>query len=306
MVVLIFTFGGGEVRDDESAANLANTIVGHGTKVGEDVSKVVLVTGKPWKKVLSEEELKPGGGGEDPGKKAGLVKKKLKDRGISDVEIVQVNQRDFKECLKKITGFCRKFQEDNEVVILNVTGGTREISFGAINAAWMLGLRAFHLQYKGKSSEIVELPIPTVKYLTKMSEEMKEYLVVLLIHKEHNNKGENEKTVLISNDIENARGVGSSTLCGAMNTLCSEGLVNKYRTCVIKTLINTSENGEVVKYEKRSRRLIYELTDRGELYAELAKREFEGTESGLKKISDISKTISLVTTKKCKQRTGKK
>jgi len=267
MTVLIFTFGGREVRDENKAAEIANVIMEHGTKVGSKLSKVILVTGKPF----PEEERRPGALKEDPKEKAELVKTKLVERGVnsSGVEIKQVSPNDFKECLLEITNLCRVNQNIKEDVILNVAGGTKEISFGAINAAWMLGLRAFHLQYKGGESAIVELPIPTVKYLTQMSSEMKEYLVVLLL-----GKGK----VMTSNSIQNVRGIKGSTMSGAIRTLISERLVRPS------------------DYKKKGERKhkIYSLTDVGEWYAELSKKELESTEKGKERLSKMENEIKTI------------
>lgn len=213
MVVLIFTFGGREITDDKKAEDLANIILRHGTVVGSDLTKVILITGKTW-----GDNRKSNTSDIDPKKKAEMVEKKLLERGIKEVEIKQVNQDDFNDCLKVINSLCRTYKNKKEEVILNVSGGTREISFGAINAAWVLGLEAFHLKYKRNESIIEKLPIPTIKYITKMSQKSKEYLVVLLL-----GKGK----AMTSNSIQDVRGIVGSTWADAKHDLLNENLIKK-------------------------------------------------------------------------------
>jgi CRISPR locus-related DNA-binding protein len=142
--------------------------------------KIIFITGRPWKEVLPPSEVKRDRPDINPIEIANKLKQEFIKEGLKDddVKIYSVNQTDFLECTMKVIDSIEEAIKDHpdKQIYVNVTAGTKPLAIGALCASWIKGVKAFYIQEKGTSSEIVWLPILNVKYDVYISKEKKKIL----------------------------------------------------------------------------------------------------------------------------------
>jgi len=166
MSVLISTLGGSE------------DIVKLGVRVMENVDKVHIVAGRPFKEILKDQDIKSDKMLIDPVSKAQELKELLNELGI-EVHIHKVNPLNFEECMIKIIELIKE-NSKNAATAVNVTGGTKTLSLAALSASWMCGCRAFILQESEKGCSKLELPTAESGSFMDIGEQSKKILAYLV------------------------------------------------------------------------------------------------------------------------------
>lgn len=254
MAVMIATLGG------------SGDIVKLGVRLMENVDKVLLVAGKPLNELYPESEIKEGTEIVNPPEKALELEKLLEGFGIK-TETCKVDPFNFKECLITIIELIYAQPEGAEVV-LNVTGGTKILSFAAMSAAGMCNCRAFVIQEKGNVSIKLELPMPDSGYFEKIGKQSKKMLSYLMQEEKKLNKPveqcDDEKLKpFISKNIANYLGVTPQTITPTLKVLEASGLLSCRKGAIKRGAPAGGKCG--VK--------IWRLTDEGKIYAAYFSKE---------------------------------
>lgn len=80
--------------------------------------------------------------------------KKMESLGPSKMETVTVNVHDFRDCLDKVDRAIRKWDVEENSVVLNISGGTVILADAALLAGYHNGIEIYHVDEK-----VTKLPV---------------------------------------------------------------------------------------------------------------------------------------------------
>ncbi len=171
-VILIATIGGKSIPKEKD--KLEFILRNERIKLGLNehlVDKIILVPGKLFKDVLSDQKINPQKEEANPEELAHLLKTELEKKYgyVCDVES-PVDPVNFKECLTQFLEIFHKLPGDKQKVV-NITGGNRIVTSAALLAAWSKKSKVYYMQEvydserKEEKSEKKDVDLTMIDYL---------------------------------------------------------------------------------------------------------------------------------------------